>query len=357
VIGHIGEYSGVIGSSSRGGDTIARVAAAWINANGGLNGHSVKLVVGDSGSDPNRYLELVKKMVERDGAIAFFGSVVPLTAPAADPYLREKGIPIISGEGANPLWCRSPVMFFPGACIPTWSMVMGKVAVEVGEPKIGVLACREAEVCRVLNSGFQSREFSGTGAHVVYAADISLAQPSFTSECLQAQSRGVQTMVILAEANSVRRVARDCIQQGFRPQWEAVDGAVTASLTTDPNVDGLMAPQPQFPWAADDTPGAQRYHDALRRYAPNALESNVGALAWLGGMMLYRAAANLPATLPSGADLLRGLWSFKNETFDGLSVPVTFAEGQPSPGSNCMFVIQIKGGTFIAPLGSKTLCV
>lgn len=347
----------MVGSSSRGRDTLARVAVAWINAHGGLGGHPVKLLVGDSGSDPNRYQTMVKEMVEKDGAIAFFGNVLPLTAAAADPYLREKGVPVISGEGAHSLWCESPMMFFPGSCARTWALLTGKAAALEGKPKLAVFVCREAEVCRLINQGYRNPDFSHSGAEVVYTAEVSLAQPSFTSECLQAQSRGADTVVILAEGNTVRRVARDCTQQGFRAQFETLDGALTETLATDPNLEGLIGPQPQWPWPATDTPAAQRYHEAVSKYAPKVPNSNVGTLVWVGAMMLYKAGANLPAGTPTAADILNGLWSFKNETLDGATVPLTFTKGQPSPGSNCAFLLKIKGGKFIAPTGSKPVCV
>lgn len=357
VIGHVGEYSGIVGSSSRGGDTIARVGAAWINAQGGLNGHPVKLLVGDSGSDPNRYLSLVKEMVESGGAIAFFGNVDPLTAPAAETYLREKRVPMLSGAGSHSLWCDSPIRFFPGACARRWGLFSAKAAALEGKPKLGVFVCREAEVCRLINQAFSQPDLTKTGAQVVYTAEVSLAQPSFTSECLQAQSRGVQALVVLAEANTVIRAARDCVQQGFQPQFHVLDGTLTDSLRTDPKLDGLTSMQPQFPWVADDTPGAQRYRQALQRYAPDTLESSSGALAWVGAMMLHKAGADLPAVKPTSADILNGLWSLKDETFDGLTVPVTFGQGRPSPDPNCMFLLKAQGGKFVAPMGSKPVCL
>lgn len=357
VVGHIGEYSGVVGASTRGADSIARAGVAWINANGGLNGHPVRLVVGDSASDPSRYLTLTKTMVEQEGAIAFIGNSDPLTATAVETYLRAKNVPVLGGVGSHTVWCDSPIRFFMGACVGSWGLFVGKVAAQRSKPKVGVLACREAEVCTTLNKAFQGAEFTKTGAQLAYTAEISLAQPSLTAECLQAKSRGVETLVVLAEANTVRRAARDCVQQGYRPQFQTLDGALTDSLLSDPNLDGLIAPQPQFPWVADDTPGVKQYRAALGKYAPGVLESNPGALSWVGAMMLYRAGAKLTAAKPSAADLLAGVFSFKKETLGGLTVPTTFTKGELSPGSNCMFILEIKAQKFVAPDGSKPLCL
>ena len=65
----------------------------------------------DSNSDPNRYFSLVKQMVEENKVIAFLGQMAPLTVNAGDKYLREKGIPVIGGDGAHGLWFQSPVLY------------------------------------------------------------------------------------------------------------------------------------------------------------------------------------------------------------------------------------------------------
>jgi hypothetical protein len=82
------------------------------------------------------------------------------------------------------------------------------------------------------------------------------------------------------------------------------------------------------------------------------------SVVWVAGQMLLAATRNLPAENPTPQDILKGLWSIKNNSFDGLTPePVSFTEGQPSPDHACYFVVQIKAGSYAAPYGSKPQCL
>jgi len=82
------------------------------------------------------------------------------------------------------------------------------------------------------------------------------------------------------------------------------------------------------------------------------------AVVWVAGQMLQYASKNLPADNPTPADILKGMYTIKNMTFDGLLPdPLTFTEGQNSPDHPCYFVVQIKNGAYTAPSGSKPQCL
>src|SRR5207302_7405643 len=81
-LGTICECSGPAGASVGAGIVANQLVAKWINENGRLNGHPVKLFVDDSNSDPNRYFTILKRMVETDHVLAFVGHMSPLTVNA-----------------------------------------------------------------------------------------------------------------------------------------------------------------------------------------------------------------------------------------------------------------------------------
>src|SRR5205814_697743 len=72
VLGAFGAESGVIGSVFASIPPADRAWAADINARGGLNGHPVRLIMGDDGADPVRSQALVRRMVEQDHVLAIF---------------------------------------------------------------------------------------------------------------------------------------------------------------------------------------------------------------------------------------------------------------------------------------------
>jgi branched-chain amino acid transport system substrate-binding protein len=248
--------------------------------------------------------------------------------------------------------------------VPTQSLGAGKFAVSQGKSKLAILSCGEAEACRTLRDAWSSPQAQPIGAQVVYTAQISLAQPDFTSECLQAQSHGAQAVLLAMDANSITRATRSCVQQGFKPLFLTASVALISSLEQEPAADGLGAATSVFPWFATDLPAEQQFQAVIKQYSPSLTTDAAGAgpataAAWVAALMLQKAGVNLPAN-PTSADLMNGVTSIKNDSFGGLiAAPVTFVKGQndPSMHASCYFMVQTIHGKWTGPTGSKPACL
>jgi ABC-type branched-subunit amino acid transport system substrate-binding protein len=60
------------------------------NDNGGVNGRMLKLIAGDDAFDPNRTVEAMKKLYEKDEVFGFIGSTGSANAAMAIPYALEQ---------------------------------------------------------------------------------------------------------------------------------------------------------------------------------------------------------------------------------------------------------------------------
>lgn len=334
---------------------MARVVVQYINDNGGLNGHPIQLFTADSKSDPDRYFSLVKRMVEQDGVIAFLGQAAPLTANAADQYLRDQGIPVVGGEGAHITWFQSPVHFFAGPSYTTMAVANAKIASQRGNPKIGLIYCSEAQPCQMYRDALHSPLMDkADDAEVVYEAEVSLAQPDFTAECLQARDAGAETVFAIIDANAAQRLTRSCSQQGYNPEYAGSPLTLTNAVRDDPNLDGMYEAVATFPWFADDFPAAQEYQQAVQQYNPDLALSGVTSTTWVAGQMLLEATKDLPANNPTAQDIFEGMWRIQDNDFGGLvSSPVSFARGEPSTDDNCYFFVQLKNKEYTAPDGTE----
>ncbi|MEW6472108.1 MAG: ABC transporter substrate-binding protein [Actinomycetota bacterium] len=356
-LGTICECSGPAGASIGPGIASNQLVVKWINDNGGLNGHPIKLFVGDSNSDPNRHFALVKQMVEENKVIAFIGMMAPLTINATDKYLRDKGIPVVGGDGAHGLWFGSPVLFFPGPSYTTQAVATAKLASALKTPKVAMFYCAEAQPCQLGRDALHSKlaKEKAPDVEIVYEAKVSLAQPDFSAECLQAKGKGAQAVIVFVDAAAASRTTRSCIQQAYRPQW--LTSPLTSAHANDPNNEGMTNPVAVFPWFAEETPAQKLFHDAVRKYNPSLTVNATTSVVWVAGQMLKHASKNLPEN-PTSADIMKGMYTIKNMTFDGLLAdPLTFTEGQNSPDHPCYFVVQIKKGAYTAPYGSKPQCL
>ncbi|MCA1846622.1 MAG: ABC transporter substrate-binding protein, partial [Actinobacteria bacterium] len=144
VLGHIGDYSGLIGTLMKGGEVTAQVVARYVNDNGGLDGHPIKVIVGDAGGDPARALSLVRDMVENKGAIAMFGTLMVFSGYGPRDYLEQHKIPIIGGDGTTNAWLESPMYFTSSANFPGISYGAIKGLADLGKKKVAILYCVEA---------------------------------------------------------------------------------------------------------------------------------------------------------------------------------------------------------------------
>ena len=182
-----------------------------------------------------------------------------------------------------------------------------------------------------------------------------VAQPDFTAECIQAQSRGVKAFTLLADSNSVRRLASSCTRQGFKPAYFAYSLSITTDLERDLNLEGLVAVQATFPWVLADTPQTLAYQAAMKRFAPSVGLSSGVSQAWTAGKLLERALAGRSEV--SRTSIVEGLWGLANETLGGLAPPLTFRRDQPAPAAQCFFVMEIVKGKWAAPQGANVECV
>jgi branched-chain amino acid transport system substrate-binding protein len=357
VIGNVGTYSGVIGSIFHSGSGAALLAAKYLNAHGGLNGHPVNLVSADDGGDPSRNASIVKEMVETEHAIAFIGQLTPLSSTGSSAYLQSHNIPVIGGDLYDPVWYSNPDFFPQGTDQDKLVVAAGRVGIPFNHLRLGFLYCSETPICTNANRTLQSHQSQLSPAQLVYSAQISLAQPDYTAECLGAKNANVQLLFVASDPSSLGRVAANCAQQGYKPQIGAPGLAVNNASATDPNLEGLTTATPVFPWFASDTPPTQTFRQAIQQFAPNYTPDGTSSAVWTSAMLLAAASRSL-GPIPSSAQLLQGLWLLKNFNIDGLSaVSLTFAQGSAATDSGgCYFYAQVVHGRWSTPLGTKAQC-
>jgi branched-chain amino acid transport system substrate-binding protein len=339
----------------KGGDTTAQVIARHINDSGGLDGHPIRMIVGDAGGDPARALSLARDMVENKGAVAFMGTLMVFSGYGPRDYLEERKIPIIGGDGTTAVWNQSPMYFPSAAGFPSITLGAVKGLVDLGKKKIALFHCVEAEQCKTWHDTAVAKA-PALGAQIVYEAQVSLAQPDFTAECIQAQRSGADGLMTGMDGPSIVRFARSCSQQGYRPQYMTASLAVIDSISKDPNLDGLIAPQGVFPYIATDLPAQKIFRATMAKYAPDVQMSPAVAQVWTGGLLLAEVAKKLPDDKVGPADFFPGLYAIKNHTLSGLVGPLTFNEGRPASEVRCVFFIRVADGRWAAPDASKQFC-
>lgn len=193
----------------------------------------------------------------------------------------------------------------------------------------------------------------------VFSQSVSLTQTSFTSECQNAKSKGVQVIFLAMDGSATARMATSCAALDYYPSFAGPGIAISATQSRDPKVqkNGAYLAATVAPFTTSDLPGTKLFQQALQRYgAGQAIDQSV-IEGWTSGRM-FEAALNavgseLRNRAVTTADVMTGLYKFKKETLGGLAPPLTFTKGQPSPIQHCYWAIGVKEGGFFAPFGSE----
>ena len=219
-----------------------------------------------------------------------------------------------------------------------------------------MLTCVEAASCTTWKAA--ARKFAPkVGVELVYEADISITQADFTSECLNARNRGAQVVAVIADSNTLYRVARSCGQQGFKPTYVAPSPNNVDTRKQD--LEGAIGAMHVFPYFG--VPGnrvADEFRAAVQKYAPDTPQQVFLATGYASGKVFEAAVLRgIGGAKPSSAGVLKGFYALpQGETLGGLVLPLRFRQGAPTKMVFCYYPAVIKGGRYVAPDGMKPRC-
>jgi branched-chain amino acid transport system substrate-binding protein len=356
VIGLVGTLSGPAGALNAPMAQGVQVWADMINQRGGLFGRPVQVVRVDDGGDPSRHVAAVRDLVENRKVVAFVGNVTQFALDSARGYLESKQVPLI-GAGCDVEGMETSDIFF-SQCPPFAALVENifRAQAKFGEGrKLAVIYCNEAEPCRTGRRLAEERA-PAAGIQVVYSAGTSLAQPDFTSECINARDRGADVLFMSTDPNSAIRIADNCARQGYRP-------AIVAGPNTSPlanqnrGLENMLLALPTFPFVGKQTPAAAEFEDVFAA-ATGDVPGPYAAEGWVAAKLFELAATKAAAAAQSVSSktLIDALYTVENETLGGLSVPLTFKRGGGVENASCYWAVRSTDGQWGALNGPEPIC-
>jgi branched-chain amino acid transport system substrate-binding protein len=155
------------------------------------------------------------------------------------------------------------------------------------------------------------------------------------------------------------RLAADCDKQDFRPTYVLGASLASPTIAESEYMDGAAAAIGTAPWFVDSEQ-ITTMREAMAEYQPDQPIDATVVSGWVAGVVLGQAIEN--ALEANGgedvtsADILTGLGMIEDETFGGLTPPLTFtADGVQAP-SNCYFGMTVVGGEWTAENGGEPIC-
>jgi branched-chain amino acid transport system substrate-binding protein len=351
VLGSFGVGSGPLGALVAPIPVAVRAWAADVNTRGGLGGHPVKVIFADDGGDPQRALAIARRMVDGDGVLAFFGTYMVTTLPAVLPYLEEQRIPMIGSSNGSEAADHSPMVYNPqvGSDLGTiWSYLLA-LTTQSDKRKVAVLYCSEASTCANQYDGLK-RIAPEAGVDIVYAGQMSIAQPDYTAQMLAARNAGAEVVMCICDPPTQIRMARSAHRQDWHPVFSATYSMDQEQIKAGgADVEGLLAAASTVPYST--SPKMKPYLDAVARFVPGGAIGGVGAAAWAQGKLLERIGTFLTGEPPNRPSIVAGFASLDHETLGGLVPPIAFPDGDRGKVNLCVVPLRFENGRFRPPGG------
>ena len=357
-IGVIGSLTGAQASSSDQGATVAPAWADWINANGGIDGHPVQVIVMDDKGDPATAQAAGQQFIA-DGVSAIIVSSDNLVS-AFDSAAIAKGIPLIGGPSDENDWYIKPGMFVTMTGIVPGLGAQVAVAVQYGHAKkFANLYCAEVAACAQANPILQGAAKAAGIGYTQLA--VSSTAPSYTAQCLQLKQEGVDYAQLNFATAAAVRFVQNCQAQGYNPTWGSSEQSIGAAYASLPNFTAY-GPAYAFPSVASGAP-VEQFTSVMQKYATNSnWREGTASFTWQGLQAFAQAVKNADvaaSTAVTSADVMTGLYDFKGENLGGLLANnVTYTKGKPFgfTANACYFVVGMKGGQTTAPAELTPQC-
>jgi branched-chain amino acid transport system substrate-binding protein len=353
----VGSLTGAQAASSKQYGTVAPAWADWVNANGGIGGHPVKVIIEDDQGTPANALSQVETLINSDHVVAIVvGSDNEMGA--FEGTAASKGVALVSGAADLPDWLTKVGLF------PTSTGVVSLLGAQVAvgkkyghATKFANLYCAEVPACQLAGPVLQgSAKAQGVG---YTALSVSSTAPSYTASCVQLQQQKVDFAQLNFTSSAAVKFVQDCQAQGYNPAWGAAGQAIGPQYLALKNFTAY-GPAQGFPTSAN-APAVANYISIMEKYAKGSdWRQGTATATWDGLQAVAKALSGMSASSsPTAADVLNGLYGFKNQTLDGLVPnPLNFTKGKPLglTGNPCYFVTGVQNGKEVAPSNLTPQC-
>ena len=268
-IGFLADFSGPLAEFGPAIQTGVELAIKHLNDAGGVLGHDVVLVIGDTGLDPTQATEEARRLIEVEGVHAIVGPLASsITLAVAESVASPAGVPVISPSATSPQLTiaeDNDYLFRSTTSDAAQGPVLAQLAADQGLHNVGVIYLNDPYGQGLAEAFAQAW---GGDANLVSIED---GQASYLSELQQAASNGAQALIAIAFPQQAEVFLREALEQGLFDHFLFVDGTKSQDLIDSIGADYLNGMQGTAPAAGPES-------DSLRAFNA-AYEAEYGELS------------------------------------------------------------------------------
>mgnify|MGYP000069423999 CR=1 FL=1 len=341
-----------LAATTGGGNKAGEAWEKHINANGGVAGHKVKLVVKDIAGKTGAGLAAAKQLIQ-DKVVA----IIDQDAASDSTWIKtaaEAKIPVLVGvPGIGAYVSPDAFPYLIGQAGGVYGLMhAAKSAGSIAG------AVYPTELSAAVPVPLYQAMAKANGVELPVITSVSSASPDFTAVCQQLKNAKVNSYTVAGHEQFTAKVVDQCRKQGLTVPQTLIGAAATEDWKTNPAYQNAMAVGITAPIFDDSNEALNTYRDALKKYVPDFVgktaDNGIALGAWLGGQLIVAAAAHVDGDL-TGASLQQGLYALKDETLGGLVQPLNYVAGQIT-SLNCFFEFKSADGAFTAVNDAKPIC-
>ncbi|WP_426413246.1 ABC transporter substrate-binding protein [Bradyrhizobium ganzhouense] len=277
-IGQTLPYSGPLSGFGAMG-RVQDIFFAKINAEGGINGRTVKFISLDDAYSPPKTVEQTRRLVEQDEVVVMFGSLGTATNNAVHRYLNGKKVPQLFVLSGATKWA-DPKNFpwtMPGmATYESEGVVYAKHLLQTKpDAKVAILAQND-DFGRDYVAGFRRALGAKAATMIVAEANYETSAPTINSQLATLKGSGANVLFGVTLGKFTSQMIKGVAEIGWKPEVTYVPTSASSITFLEPagleNAIGLVTSSYQKDifdeqWANDED--VKGYFAFMKQYMPS----------------------------------------------------------------------------------------
>lgn len=320
-----------------------RAFGEWCNAQGGINGRKVKVVLRDA-----KLTEYQAQVIYAcENAFALVGGIGALDQTGAQDQV-DCGLPNVpaAAVSAEQSGAELTVQPLPN---PTDRFLVGPgrwIAEQHPEAPSRAAALRTKLSILELQSDRYIEGYSQIGYDFVFVDSANVSETNWSPLVLAMKNEGVTYMTLTSSYEEIVPLQKEMALQGFDPVVELEANFYNAKYPEQAGdvADGTYIRLTVWPFEeADQNPAMAEYLRVLREVVPGAEPELLGVQAWSAALLWATAVKNLGSEV-TRERLMAELAEITEWTGGGLHGPGNPAANDPA---GCFIVMQVQDGAFV----------
>jgi len=305
----VGEYGSLTGSTATFGISSKNGIELFVdnlNAQGGIGGKKIHVLVEDDQSKPEEAATAVNKLIAQDGVVAMLGEVASSRSLAAAPICQNAGVPMISPSSTNPKVTEIGDNIFRVCYIdPFQGLVIAKFAKNTQHFTKGAVFRDNKNDYSVGLANYFTESFKGMGGTIVADEAYSEGDQDFKAQLTNIKGKKPEFIFVPGYYTEVGLIARQARELGITVPLLGGDGWVSERLLEIAQ-DALNGSYfVNHYWEQDPNPAVQGFVQNYRkRY--NSTPDGLAALAYDAAGVLTNALQQLQQSDPKAFETLSG---------------------------------------------------